>query len=229
MSDKLRYPGRRDAVDADGKGLRERRSEGGAIDDRFAVGDVGGIAAGEADPDRDLGPGGKGFRDGACFVKRGNGFETKQIGGFRIGDAGEDLDALAVEAYEITVGAVVVAVVLGAIMESRAIRAQRGGDENAARGKFRGGGAGDGDGVDQGGVGAFWREAALGIALARNLVAASGDALSAGGNIGAMHGGNFFGLIFEDVGGPERAIDAGAEIFEFGSEAAIDDTDAAED
>ena len=44
-----------------------------------------------------------------------------------------------------------------------------------------------------------------------------------------MHGGDFFGLVFENVGRPERAIDAGAEIFEFGGEAAVDDAEAAED
>src|SRR6185437_2556562 len=128
------------------------------------MGDAGGVTAGEADPDWDLGPWNKSFCNGACFIERGYGFEGEEIGSLRFGSAGEDLDALAMEAYEIVVGAVVIAVVLGALVESRAVRAQRGGNEDAARGEFRGSGASDSDGVEQSRVGAFRREAALGIA-----------------------------------------------------------------
>lgn len=229
LGDELWNPGWGNAVDADGESLRERGNESGRIGDGLAVGDVLGIAAGEADPDGKFGPGGEGFGDGVRFIERRDGFEGQEIGGLRSVGMGEDFDALAMEADEIGVGAVVIAVVFGAVVECCAVRAERGGDEDAAGGEFGDGGAGDGDGFEKCGVGVLGRKAALGVAHARDLVAAGGNALSSGGDESAMDGGDFIGLVFKDVGGPQRTVDAGAEEFEFGGEAAVDDAHTVED
>ena len=36
---------------------------------------------------------------------------------------------------------------------------------------------------------------------------------------------DFFGLVFENMGGPERPVDACAQVFEFRGQAAVDDVD----
>jgi hypothetical protein len=46
-------------------------------------------------------------------------------------------------------------------------------------------------------------------------------------NIGAVHGGIFFGLIFENVYGPEQTVDADAKMFKLRGQPAVDHTDAA--
>ena len=95
-----------------------------------------------------------------------------------------------------------VAGVLGAVVESRAVGAERSGNENTTVRKLGDHGTGQRDGTEQSGIGTLRREANLRVARPRDLVAAGGDALRACLNVGAMNGGDFFRLVFEYVCGP---------------------------
>ena len=44
-----------------------------------------------------------------------------------------------------------------------------------------------------------------------------------------MHSDTFFGRVFEDMRGPERAVDIGAEVFEFRGHATVEDVDSAKE
>ena len=119
--------------------------------------------------------------------------------------------------------------VFGAVVERRAVRSERGGDEDAAAGNCGCGFAGERDGTEESGVGTFGSEADFGVAHARNLVARGLDAVGARFDVGAMHGDDFFGRVFENVRGPEGAVDVCAEVFEFRGHAAIEDVDSAKE
>ncbi len=223
--DKLRLG----AVHADGDGLRECGNRRSAISEPLAVGCVTAVRAGEGEPRRQVGPGGESFADGLRLLERGQGFKGQQVGGLRAGCRGEDRDALAVELDQGGVGAVVVAVVFGAVMEGCSVRAEGCGDEDAAGGVFGSGLAGESDGAQQGSVGPFGGESDLGIAHAGDLVAGGEDAVGSGFDVGAMDGDDLGGFVFKDVGGPERAIDVRAEVFELRREAAVEYVDAIEE
>ena len=79
------------------------------------------------------------------------------------------------------------------------------------------------DRVEQCGICARGIEADFCVAHARDLVAGGFDDVGAGLDVSAMYGYDFFGRIFENVRGPERAVDIGAEEFELGGHAAVED------
>ena len=131
------------------------------------------------------------------------------------------------EFNQIIEGAGVVAVVFGAVVKGRAVGSERCGDDDTAAAKCGDGFTSQRDRSKQRSVGAGGIEAGFGIAHARNLVARSFNDVSACFNVGAMHCDDLFGRIFKDVGGPERAIDVGAEVIELRGHAAIENVGAA--
>ena len=118
--------------------------------------------------------------------------------------------------------------VLGAIVEGCAVGAERSGDEDAAIGIRRSCLTSEGDGTEQGGIGARGIEADFGVAHARDLIAGGLDDVGASFDVGAMDSDDLLRGLFEDVCGPERTVDIGAEVFEFGGHAAVEDVDAAQ-
>ncbi len=219
-------PLRRNAVYADGHRLRERSNQRGAIGQSLAVGNVFLVAARKAEPSLEFGPQRQRLAHRASFFERRKSLKSEKIRGLRARGSREHLDALAMEADQIVVGAVVVAVILAAVVQRRAIRPQRAGDENMPAGKLRNHRPRQLDGSQQRRIGALGWKSHLGIAHPRNLVTACGNALRARFDVGAMHGEQLFRLVLKDVRRPQRTVDPRTRIFELRGQAAVDDMNA---
>ena len=87
----------------------------------MAVCDVLLIAAGECEPGREFGVGRERLADGLGFSKRGQRFKGQEIGNFFSVCVRKGRDALTMEGDQIIKGAVVVAVILGAVVQHGAI------------------------------------------------------------------------------------------------------------
>jgi hypothetical protein len=83
--------------------------------------------------------------------------------------------------------------------------------------------------VQECGIGAGRIESDFGIAHARDLIAGSLDDVGAGFDVGAMDSDDLLGRILKHMRGPERAVDVGAKVFEFGGHAAVKDVKTVEE
>ena len=184
------------------------------------------VPAGEGEPGSEIRIGRKGLADGLGFFEGREGFEGE---GFPSLNARQNFDAGGMKGNEVGVGAVVVAMVFGAVVERRAVGSEGDGDQDLARGKFGCGIASEFDGTEQSSVGTFWSEADFGVAHPRDLIAGGLDAVGARFNVGVMNGGDFFGRVFENMRGPEGAVDIRAQVLEFRGQAAIEDVDAVQE
>jgi len=131
-----------------------------------------------------------------------------------------------VELNKVVEGAVVLAVVFGAIVERCTVWAERCSDDDTAVRIVCDSLPGKRYGAQKSGIGAGGIDANLGVTHAGDLIAGRFDDVRTGLDVGAMDGNDFWGCIFEDVRGPEGAVDVGAEILEFGGHASIEDVEA---
>jgi hypothetical protein len=165
----------------------------------------------------------------AWASERGEGFESQQVGPLGAGRASKNLDPPAVELDQFRVGEGVVAVVFGAVVQSRSIGSERCCDNDPAARKCNCRLASQRHRSQQRGIGSLRREADLGIADAGNLVAGGLDALRACLDVGAVDGNDFLRRFFQHVSRPERAIDARSQVFELRGQAAIEHMNAIQD
>ena len=112
------------AVDADGDGLREGGDSSRTLTEKFAVGDVLLIAAGEREPGGEFRMRSESLADGFGFRERRQRFEGEKVRGFSPSCVRQDLNPISMELDEIGEGAGVVAVVFGTIVECRSVRAR---------------------------------------------------------------------------------------------------------
>jgi hypothetical protein len=120
----------------------------------------------------------------------------------------KDLNPLAVETHQIVIRAIVVAVILSAVVQRRAVGPKRPCHKHAPHGELRNRSARQIHGAKQCFVGPLRGQAHLRVAYARDLVAARGDALGASRNVGAMHGGELFRLVLQYMRRPQGPINA---------------------
>jgi hypothetical protein len=211
------------AVDADGYGLGKRGDGCGALAEKLSVGYVFPVWTSEGKPRGEFRVWSECLADGFCFSERWECFEGENIRGLRWLRCGKHIDTLAMELDEIGEGAGVIAVIFGAVVESCAVWTEGSGDEDALVRKCGYDLAGERNCAEQGSISAGWIEGDFCIAHARNLVASGFDDVGSGLDVGAMDGCDFFRRFFEDMGGPQRAVDVGAEVFEFRGHATVED------
>jgi hypothetical protein len=118
-------------------------------------------------------------------------------------------------------------VVFGTIVQCSAVWTERCGDKDGAVGKGGCGFAGQRNRTKQSSIGAGGVKADFCVAHAGDLVAGGLDAIGSGFDIGAMDSDDFFGRVFKNMRGPERAVDVGSEIFELRGHASVEDMYAA--
>jgi hypothetical protein len=215
------------AVNSDCDGLRKSRDRTSALTEEFAVSHMLTVSTGEREPGGEFGMGCERLSDGFGFAERGQSFEGEKVRGFRGRRGGEDIDALSMKFDQVIEGAGVVAVVFGAVMECCAVGSERCGDEDTAIGIRCYGLAGERNRAKESSISAPWIEAYFNVAHARDLVTGSFDDVGAGFDVGTMDGDDLFRRRFEDVRGPEGAVDVRAEILEFGGHAAVEDANGA--
>src|ERR1700744_2652279 len=117
--------------------------------------------------------------------------------------------------------ALVIAVVFSAIVERRAVGPERGCNQHFFFRKFCACLCGNVDGAQESLVSALGGKTIFGIPFPGDLVARSEQKIRTGLKISAMHGSDLFRRIFEDMRGPERTGDIGAEEFKLGGHSAI--------
>src|SRR5215472_10407015 len=186
------------------------------------MGDTLLITAGEREPRCEFLMRCKRLANGFDLGKRGQRFESKQVRSFGRRCDSKHINAFAMELHQFGAGAVVVAVILGAIVKCGAIGAEGCSDKDTANGIEGSGLARKSDGAEQSCVSASWIETNLRVAHARNLIAGGFDDAGAGLDVGAMHRNNLLGCVFEHMRGPQRAVDVCAEILELGGHAAVE-------
>ncbi len=184
------------------------------------------VPAREAEPRGEMRPGRECFADGVGF---GEGWQSLKGKNLLSHVIRENCNAFAMERNELRMGAVVVAVILRAVVQGRAIGPERDCDLDVLFRKPGGCFPCERKGLQQCGIGAFRGEAALKITHARNLVAGGFDALCAGGKVRAVYGENLFRGVLEHMGRPKRPIDLGTEIFQFRGQATIEHSNALEE
>ena len=125
-----RHEGRRRAVHAHGDHLRDRRGERGGVGERCAVADPRAVAAAERHPRARLGHLGQQRDDRLRLDDRRDRLDREQVGAGRQ----EHLEPRAVPVGQLGRRQPVVADVLGAVGQRRAVRPDRGGDQPVAAG-----------------------------------------------------------------------------------------------